>query len=55
MYTNFVGVKQRAMANQVTPFYIFLKIVAMRQAILKIKQGLALAYLSLDLIHDLKG
>jgi hypothetical protein len=56
-YTNFSGVQLQVLANQPITFYIvrplFLKIVAMRQTILKIKEGLA--YLSLGLIYHLKG
>jgi hypothetical protein len=51
------GMQLRVLANQLIPFYIgrplFLKIVEMHRAILKIKEGLA--YLSLDLIYDLMG
>jgi hypothetical protein len=50
-------VKLQVLANQLFQFYIvtplFLNIAAMRWANLKIKKGLA--YLSLDLIYDLKG
>jgi hypothetical protein len=51
-YTYFAGVQLRVQANQLIPFYIESplteKIVAMRQAILTIKEGLV--YLSLNLI-----
>jgi hypothetical protein len=57
MHTNFAGVQLWVLANQLVTLYImrplFLKIVVMRQVILKYKE--MLAYLSLDLIYDLKG
>jgi hypothetical protein len=54
-YTNFAGVQLRVLENQLIPFYIvtplpfFLKIVAMRRAILKIKK--VLPFPRLDLIY----
>jgi hypothetical protein len=56
-HTNFAGWQLGVLANPLITFYIvrplLLKIVAMRPAILKIKDGLA--YLTMDLIDDLKG
>jgi hypothetical protein len=54
--TNFAGVKLQTLASQLITYCetpLFKKIVAMRRAILKIKEGLA--YLCLVLIYHSKG
>jgi hypothetical protein len=54
-----VCVQLQVLANELITFYIvrplFLKIVAMRQAILKIKEEFAYLSLYRYLIYDLKG